>query len=57
MDKTWNEFTIASITTGKEFPRRFLTKEAAEEFRQSTAAPEHWKLVYREVLYTDWHPV
>ena len=56
MDKTWKEFTIASITTGKEFPRRFLTKEA-EEFRQSTAAPEHWKLVYREVLYTDWHPV
>lgn len=57
MDRTWKEFTIASVTTGKEFPRRFLTKEAAEAFRQKTAVPEHWMVVCREVLCTDWKPV
>lgn len=51
---TVTEYAIAAVTTGKVVPTVFMTEEEAERFKQWRPDPSHWKLVSREVVYSEW---
>lgn len=48
------EFAIAAIGSGKAFPRVFETEDEAEQFRLKRSEPSKWKVVMREVTYSEW---
>lgn len=47
-------WSIRAKTTKKNFPKQFLLREQAEEFRTHRADPEHWEVVKQEITYSDW---
>ena len=47
-------WAIRAKTTKKIFPKPFLSREQAEEFREHRADPEHWEVVKQEITYSDW---
>lgn len=58
MDKefvgTVTEYAIAAVTSNKVVPKVFITEEEAEQFREQRPDPSHWRIVSREVTYSQW---
>lgn len=50
---TQTEYAMAS-TTGCVFPKVFKTKDEAENYIAKRPDPSHWKVVSREVTYSEW---
>lgn len=48
------EYAIVSITTGHVFPKTFNGEQKAIDYKNSRPEPEHWKVVKREITFTDW---
>ena len=48
------EYGLMVVNTGKVFPKSFITKDDAEKYRSRSVDPEHWKVVSREVIYSEW---
>lgn len=48
------EYAIAAVTTDKVYPKVFTTETEAEQFRERRPDPSHWKVVSREVTYSEW---
>lgn len=48
------EYALASVSTGKVFPQVFMTGEEAEKIKSYRPDPNHWKVVTREVSYSEW---
>lgn len=48
------EYAIAAVTTDKVFPKVFMTEEEAKKFKSYRPNPSHWKVVSREVTYSEW---
>lgn len=48
------EYAIASATTNTVFPKVLKTLEEAEDYRSKRPDPSHWKIVSREVTYSEW---
>ena len=48
------EYAIAAVTTDKVFPKVFITEEEADKFKSYRPDPSHWKVVSREVTYSEW---
>ena len=48
------EYTIACITTGHVFPKTFNSEQKAIDYKNSRLEPDHWKVVKREITFTDW---
>lgn len=49
------EYAIASVTTNKVVTFKiFDTEKRAEAYRLMMAEPNHWKVVKRTVIYSEW---
>lgn len=48
------QYAIAGVTTGHVFPKTFDSEQEAVDYKKKRPEPDHWKIVKREVTYTNW---
>lgn len=50
------QYAIATVTTGRVFPKVFDTEQDAIDYKNKKPEPDHWKVVKREItiMVTDW---
>ena len=48
------QYAIAGVTTGRVFPKIFDSEQEAIDYKKKRPEPDNWKIVKREVTYTNW---